>query len=85
MKVLSNSILVVIGVMIATSLLGLALMATPAFPAGIALYASAVTMLVVTVIPSIIIYTTMRNFITGISGEKPNQPPKKPTLKKKKK
>ena len=85
MKVLSNLILTVIAVMVATSIIGLVLMSTPAFPLGVTMYASAVTMLVVTIIPSILLYTTMRKFITSISDEKPNNPPKKPTLKKKKK
>jgi len=81
MKVLSNLILTVTAVLVALSITGLAL--TPLLPpVGIPIYASAVTMLVVTVIPSIIIYTTMREFINKISNERPKKAPPKPKLKK---
>ena len=84
MKVLSNLIITVTAIMIALSLVALALIPTPASAIGITMYASAITMLVGTVIPNIVIYTLMRIFITTISPEKPSPPPKVPKLKKKK-
>jgi hypothetical protein len=84
MKVLSNLIITVTAILIALSIAGLILM--PILPpVGIPMYLSAVAMLVVTVIPSIIIYTTMRIFIMKISKERPNKAPPKPTIKKRKK
>lgn len=82
MKVLSNLVVSVTAVMVALSIVGMALMATPAALLGFTIYASAVTMLVVTIIPNILLYILMRTFINTISTEKTNKPPRKPKLKK---
>jgi len=84
MKILSNLIITVTAIMIALSVVALALIPTPASALGITMYASAITMLVGTVIPNIVIYTLMRIFISKISPEKPPSPPPKPSIKKKK-
>jgi|LauGreDrversion4_2_1035121.scaffolds.fasta_scaffold01700_25 hypothetical protein len=84
MKILSNLIISITAIMIALSAVALALIPTPATALGISMYASAVVMLVGTIIPNIIIYTMMRLFINTISTEKTSKPPPKPKLKKKK-
>ena len=85
MKVLSNLIITVTSIMIALSIVALALIPTPASALGISMYVSAITMLVGTIVPNLVIYTLMRLFITKISPEKPPPPPPKPSIKKRKK
>jgi hypothetical protein len=85
MKVLSNLIIAVTAVMLALVIVALILIPSPATFVGLAMYSSAVVMLVATIIPNIVIYTFMRLFINQISPERPSKPPKTPKLKKKKK
>jgi hypothetical protein len=85
MKALSNVILIWTATMTAMAILAIVLMAGPGAVAGIALYASAATMLSAVIIPAIVLYTIMRVTITAISSVVVDKPPKKPTLKKKKK
>jgi hypothetical protein len=85
MKVLSNVILIWTAIMTAMAILAIILMAGPGAVAGIALYASAAAMLIGTIIPGIVMYTIMRVTITAISSVAVDKPPKKPTMKKKKK
>ncbi len=82
MKVLSNLIVSVTAIMVALSIIGMALIPTPAAALGITIYASAFTMLVVTIVPNILLYILMRTFISTISTEKTDKPPPTPKLKK---
>jgi len=82
MKVLSNLIVSVTAIMVALSIIGMALIPTPAAALGITIYASALTMLVVTIVPNILLYILMRTFISTISTEKTDKPPPTPKLKK---
>lgn len=86
MKILSNLILIWTTAMLIVAAIAFALIATGiGAAAGIPMYASAVATLLTTIIPGIVIYATLRTFITAISSVSVDKPPKTPTLKKKKK
>ncbi len=82
MKVLSNLIVSVTAIMVALSIIGMALIPTPAAVLGFTIYASAFTMLVVTIVPNILLYILMRTFISTISKISTDKPPPTPKLKK---
>ena len=84
MVVLDNILLITIAIMLALIVLAFALMPTPAFSIGFALYASGMALMGSFVIPVIVLYTLMEVFTTTIFKVLSPSPPKTPSVKKKK-
>jgi hypothetical protein len=84
-NVLNDFLVGIISVMLAMIALAVILMVTPAFPAGIAMYATGIGIMSVIVIPTLVIYILMETFAKDIMHETTKKAPKTPKIKKKKK
>jgi hypothetical protein len=83
MVVLDNILIITIAIMLALLVLAFALIPTPAFSVGFALYASGMTIMASFVIPVIVLYTIMETFTKSIFKTLSPKAPKKPSVKKK--
>lgn len=84
MTIMTDMLLALIAVIVALMLLALVMLATPAFPVGLTMYASATATMATLLIPSIVLYTLMYTFTDAVMGEKGPKPPSIPKIKKKK-
>ena len=85
MTILINIIISFIVIFTAMMIVAIALIPTPAFAAGLAIYSSAVVMLLGVILPPIVLCILMHNIMSDIFKEGSPNPPKKPTVKKKNK
>jgi len=83
-NVLNDVLVGIISAMLAVIALAIVLMVTPAFPAGIALYAGGIVTMTAIVIPTLVIYILMETFAKDIMHETTKKAPKTPKIKKKK-
>lgn len=77
-------LLAMAAVITAMFVLGLVLMATPAFPVGVALVAIGMTAVNAIFIPTIVIYVLIQVFMSAVFGKAANPAPPIPSKKKKK-
>lgn len=84
MVVLDTILIITIAIMLALLVLAFALMPTPAFSIGFALYASGMALMGSFVIPVVVLYTLMEVFTTTIFKVLSPKAPKTPSVKKKK-
>jgi hypothetical protein len=85
MTILINIIIAFIVIFTAMMIIAIALIPTPAFAAGLAIYSSATVMLLGVIIPPIVLCVLMHNTMTEVFNEGSPSPPDKPSAKKKKK
>jgi len=84
MVVLNNILIITIAIMLALIALAIALMVTPAFPAGFAFFAVGLGIMTSFIIPVIVLYTLMEIFTSTIFKTLAPKGQKKPSIKKKK-
>jgi hypothetical protein len=84
-NILNDFLIGVISVMLALIAVAIVLIPTPAFPAGIAMYATGMGIMTATIIPTLVIYILMETFIKDVMHETTKKAPKTPKIKKKKK
>jgi hypothetical protein len=85
MNILINILIAFIVIFTAMMVIAIALIPTPAFAAGLAIYSSATVMLLSVILPPIVLCVLMHNMMTDIFNESSPNAPKKPSVKKKKK
>jgi hypothetical protein len=84
MNILSDLLIALISVVVALMVLAFALLLTPAFPVGVTMYSTATSVLISILVPTIVLYVLMHTFTSAVMGEKANDPPSVPTIKKRK-
>ena len=82
-NVLNDVLVGIISAMLAVIALAIVLMLTPAFSAGIALYAGGIATMTTIVVPTLVIYVLMETFAKDIMHETSKKAPKTPKIKKK--
>ena len=82
-NVLNDVLIGIISSMLGMIALAIVLMVTPAFPAGITMYASAIVIMTTIVVPTLVIYVLMETFIKDVMHETTKKAPKKPKIQKK--
>jgi hypothetical protein len=84
MTIMTDMLIALISVLVALMALALVMLATPAFPVGLTMYASATATMATLLIPTVILYTLMYTFTESVTHEKAPKPQKIPKFKKKK-
>jgi len=85
LTILSNILIALIAIFVAMVATSFALMPTPAFMVGLALYSSATIFLTAAILPPIMLCIMMHSMIDDIFHESSPKPPNKPKVKKRKK
>jgi hypothetical protein len=84
MTIMTDMLIALIAVIVALMVLALVMLASPAFPVGLTMYATATATMATLLIPTIVLYTLMYTFVDAITDEKAPKPQSVPKLKKKK-
>ena len=82
MVILTDLLIALISVIVAMMLAAFVLLLTPAFPVGVAMYATVTTVLLSILIPTIILYTLMNEFTHEVMNGNPPGPPSIPSVKR---
>jgi hypothetical protein len=84
MSIITELLIGLISVIVAMIVIAFILLITPAFPVGITMYATATSVMVAILIPTIILYTLMHEFTRATMNQGSPNPPSIPTVKRKK-
>jgi hypothetical protein len=82
LQIISDLMLALIIIIVALMVLALVLMLTPAFPAGIAMFATSSILITVIVIPIIVLYVMLHAFASDALHVSAPKPPKAPEKKR---
>jgi len=84
MNILTDLLIILIGVIVAMIVFAFVLLITPAFPLGLTMYTTATIVLIGLIVPTIILYTLMQVFSSSVMNATASSPPDNPKVKKRK-
>jgi len=84
MTILNNILIATIAIMLALIVLAFILIPTPAFPLGLGIYITGLTIMTSFVVPVIVLYTVMQVFTQTTFNTSPPKGPSMPKIKKRK-
>jgi hypothetical protein len=84
MTILNNILIATIAIMLALIVLAFILIPTPAFPLGLGIYITGLTIMSSFVVPVIVLYTVMQIFTQSTFNTSPPKGPSMPRIKKRK-